>query len=131
VLCKVQLNNCRGVKLPIFLVPWRHVSGSDLMSCAFSVMSVPGSETSKICSCLSSGVDDPHLLDVTVCCWVKGSHHFKELCFNLNSFETSKTTHPITQHHVPEELDFCGCECHVKRRLGETVLCEGSHTVTW
>jgi len=100
------------------------------MSHAFSVMSVHESVTSKMCSNLSSGADDPRLLDVTVCCWVKGSYHFKGLCINLNSFETSDSTHPITQHHIPEELDFCGCEYHEKRGLGETVLCEDSCTLS-
>jgi hypothetical protein len=60
----------------------------------------------RFCSHLSA--DDPCLLDVTVYCWVKGSHHVKGLCVSLNSFETSETTHPITQHHIWEKLDFCG-----------------------
>lgn len=72
------------------------------MSHAFSVMSVRESVTSNICSHLSSGADDPCLLDVT------RSHHFKGLCINLNSFETSQTTCPIPQHHIPEELNFVG-----------------------
>jgi hypothetical protein len=76
------------------------------MSHAFSVISVHESVTSKMCSNLSSGTHDPRRLDVTVCCWVKGSYHFKGLCINLNSFETSDSPHPITQHHIPEELIF-------------------------
>lgn len=90
---------------------------------AFSVMFVYESVTSKIGSCLSSGADCPLVLDVTVCCWVKGGHYFKGLCITLNSFATSETLHPITQHHIPEDLDFCGYEYREKRRLGETVLC--------
>jgi hypothetical protein len=78
----------------------------------------------NISSSHSSGADDPGVSDMMLCCWASGTHH---LCVHIHFFETSGTTHPITQHHIPAELGLHGLrplkitEYHKKRSLGETL----------
>jgi hypothetical protein len=48
--------------------------------------------------------------DVTLCCWVTNSHHAGSIlnCLilkALHSFKISRTTHPVTECDIPEDMN--------------------------